>query len=119
MSAAPAMRLHALPQDAGHGIDLDERSQDPSQRRSRVGLGRVGSANPIGFAEDINEYLHAAGVPHRPSGYRWFLILPHDCTGTQFWDRVHRHLSEHSDATHPSVLITHVRNALAEIYRAA
>jgi hypothetical protein len=72
-----------------------------------------------GIDDDINEYLHAASIPGRPSGYRWFLVLPPDCTEDQFWDHVHRDLSEHSDATHPSAITAHVRSSLAEIYREA
>ncbi|MEU5949573.1 DUF5956 family protein [Micromonospora sp. NPDC049460] len=66
---------------------------------------------------DIDAYLRDAGIPARPSGYRWFLRLPAGYGENRFWNDVHESLNrEHVAATHPADVARYVRKILHKIY---
>ena len=87
---------------------------DDRQTRPRT------AAEQADLDADINTYLRDAGIPARPSGYRWFLRLPPGYGEGRFWNELHESLNrEPTAATHPADIAYQVRKILQDIYRAA
>jgi hypothetical protein len=67
---------------------------------------------------DIDGYLRDAGIPARPSGYRWFLRLPPGLREDQFWSGLNTALGESRPSpSHPRDTANAVREHLFQAYR--
>lgn len=65
----------------------------------------------------VNGYLRDAGVPARPSGWRWFLELPAGYTGQEIESAVNAGVAGlPADHTHPAQIAPRVREVLQGIY---
>ncbi|OZV72768.1 hypothetical protein CA850_31895 [Micromonospora echinospora] len=65
----------------------------------------------------INEYLGDAGIPSRPTGWRWFLRLPSGYTGPRIESLVIAGVGRlPADHVRPSQLAPRIRETLQGIY---
>jgi hypothetical protein len=64
--------------------------------------------------EDINGYLMEAGAEPRPSGRRWFVLLPDGMSAHQLWAVTNGAAA--AAPPHPAALIAPVRQALLSLY---
>ena len=80
-------------------------SLDPEREVKLEKIDRDGNvrnfASPFTLADqyeidaEINSYLEDAGIPRRPSGFRWFISLPRG-TPDKFWWRLEEAVYRHS-----------------------
>ncbi len=66
--------------------------------------------------DDIDEYLHFAGIPPRPRGFRWFVEIPEGLTPDDLWGTINREVSD--SAIHPAEILADVRTTLSRLYSA-
>ncbi|WP_428962974.1 DUF5956 family protein [Micromonospora fluostatini] len=108
---ARLVRCPDRPEDHTTVITTISPAGDDHQARPRT------AAEQTDLDADINTYLHDAGLPARPPGYRWFLRLPAGHDEDRFWNAVHESLNrEQPTATHPADIARQVRTILQEIY---
>jgi hypothetical protein len=67
--------------------------------------------------DGVNDYLRDAGIPDRPSGYRWFLRLPEGYSGEQVESAVIRAMGNlPADHVRPAQFAPRIREVLQDVY---
>ncbi|KXK58089.1 hypothetical protein AWW66_31880 [Micromonospora rosaria] len=67
--------------------------------------------------DSVNDYLHDAGVPARPTGYRWFLRLPMGISGEQVESTVISAIGQlPADHVRPSQQAPRIREVLEALH---